>query len=148
MSRLIWFVAAILASAVCWFASAEARGIWPLAWFAPAPVLAVALGSSAVVAAAVTFVAFFLGALGNWPVERTVLLPGVILVFHAARAVVFAVVALEVRRVVRAHRQWPAIFAFPVTATSVTFLVSIAWPLWRHGTAGSLAYSQVEFLPL
>jgi apolipoprotein N-acyltransferase len=60
-------------------------------------------------------------------------------------ALAFALCVLAARRAVRRLPPGAAVFAFPLAWTAIEFLLSLPSP---HGTAGSLAYTQTDVLPL
>ncbi len=121
--------------------------LWPLLWVAPLPVLVLAPRVGAWTAGAAALVAWLGGALNLWsyfrvalqmpvPAVAGILLPG---------ALAFALDVLLFRALLRRGRPWAALLAFPAAWVSVEYLVNLASP---HGTAASLAYSQLDFLPL
>ena len=99
------YAVATLVSAACYFLSAECNRIWPLAWVAPAPILALALGAPVRVAAACSFAALLFGGLGNWPAERAVIPAYAVLLLHAVAAAVGTLLVLQTRRAVRSLRR-------------------------------------------
>jgi apolipoprotein N-acyltransferase len=139
-------VAAALTSALAFYFSTGFHTLWPLAWLAPLPILMVALGEDkARPAAAVAFLAYFLGSLNLLTYLLRMAPAGAVAVFLAGPALVFVLSVLVARRVARRTRHWAAVFAFPAAWTSYEFLLSSVSP---HGTFGSLAYSQTDVLPL
>lgn len=138
--------AAVVTSALAFYFSTGFHTLWPLAWLAPLPVLLVALQEDkALPSAAVAFLAYFFGSLNLLTYLLRMAPAGAVAFFLAGPALVFALSVLVARRVARRIRHWAAVFAFPAAWTSYEFLLSSVSP---HGTFGSLAYSQIDALPL
>jgi apolipoprotein N-acyltransferase len=129
-----------------WFGTGL-RPWWPLLWFAPLPVLLMALRSSARRTALLAALAWLAGSLNLWLYFHEVLhMPArawapVFLV----PALVFAAAVLLFRALMRRGAWWSALLAFPAAWVSFEYLVSLISP---HGTAGGLAYTQLNLLPL
>ncbi len=139
-------LAAVVATALlAWFGSGL-HPLWPLMWLAPLPVLVVAPRVSWWVAALVTALAWFLGALNMWRYYSAVItIPTAIVVeILAIPALVFALAVVLFRGLLRRGAGWPAVIAVPAVWASFEYLLSLGSP---HGTAGSLAYTQLGFLP-
>jgi apolipoprotein N-acyltransferase len=146
-SQLGWGAAAVLLSAAAAWHATGLDPWWPLAWLAPMPVLVFALHARASAAAVAAFAAWALGGLNTWPYLRGVLrvpMP-VVLVSIIVPAVVFAGLVLLVRLLARGGRAVLAAVALPAGWTAFEFVVSRVSP---HGTFGSLAYTQMDFLPI
>lgn len=118
---------------------------WSLMWFAPLPVLLYALRSSALRAAVVTFAAVLVGCLNLLGYFRVLQIPlAAWFTSFGLVALVFALGALLTRALVRRGAVWSAWLALPSVCVSFEFVRNLLWP---HGSAGSLAYSQLNFLP-
>jgi len=144
--KLGWGAAAVLLSAAAWWHGTGLEPFWPLTWLAPVPVLAFALRARAPAAAVAAFAAWALGGLNLWRYYRAVLgvpLP-VVLVAVAVPALALAGLVLLVRVLARRGRAPLATLALPAGWTAFEFLLSRVSP---HGTFGSLAYTQMDFLP-
>jgi len=120
--------------------------VWPLLWFAPVPVLILALRSSWRVAGVCAFVAWGIGSLNTQHFYRAVLHlpPAVQAEIAAVPALLFALSVLLFRGLCQRGARWMAVFAFPAMYTSLEYLANLNSP---HGTFGSLSYSQLNFLP-
>jgi apolipoprotein N-acyltransferase len=120
---------------------------WPLLWFAPLPVLLLATRAPWRSTAVVAVLAWLLGNLNMWHYYHSVLhVPVPIVAFlFAAEALVFLVGVLLFRVLVRGGACWTALLALPATRVSFEYLLNLTSP---HGTAGSLAYTQLNFLPV
>lgn len=120
--------------------------LWPLMWLAPVPVLLYALRNGAWRGAAVAFAAWMVGGLNLWSYMRGLGIPAVAWVLaYGTGALAFASAVLLMRALARRGALWSAWLSLP--AAWVTFeYVRNLW-LWPHGSAASLAYSQLNFLP-
>ncbi|MDE3199714.1 MAG: hypothetical protein KGN79_02240 [Acidobacteriota bacterium] len=120
--------------------------IWPLMWFAFIPVLWFALRSSWGWAATASFAALLLGNLNLYSyVTSTLGLPASAWIqIVAAGALVFAFITLLFRALALRGAMWSALIALPAAWTTMEFIRNFTTP---HGTAASLAYTQLAFLP-
>ena len=118
---------------------------WPLLWFAPLPVLLFASRSSWRGAALTAFLSWLIGSLNLWHYFRVLHAPpsAWVLIFSIA-ALLFTAAVLLFRALLRHGAWWSALLAFPATWVSFEYLLNLSSP---HGTAGSLSYSQLNFLP-
>jgi apolipoprotein N-acyltransferase len=139
-------VAAIIISGLCWYLSCDLSGnYWYLLWVAPIPVLLLAFHVSAKQAFVFAFVAYLIGRLSWLPYLLTVLPVPPAILFTILLPLIFAVVVMLTRKIVLAKSQGWSAFAFPVLWSSFEFLLFKFSP---DGTAGSIAYSQANFLPI
>lgn len=117
---------------------------WPLAWIAPAPMLIAAIGASRLGAfaygaiAGLVSVALMIAYFADIGGVTTVL------IIVASKALVWGVVAYAVRAAARFLPNWAAVFLFPALMTGIDTLTAATSP---HGSAGALAYSQMDFIP-
>ena len=144
--NLVFALIAMAATAtLAWFGNGL-DPIWPLMWIAPLPVLLYALWHSWGSTAVVAFLAWLLGCTNMW--HYTAVLGASaslwIRIFSGA-ALVFALAVLLFRALLRREAYWSALLAFPATWVSFEYLNNLTS---IHGTAGSLSYSQLKFLPL
>ena len=119
--------------------------LWPLAWIAPIPVLIAAIGASRVGAFAY---GAFAGAVSmalmiNYFLELGGVVPA--LVITLTKALIWGGAAYAVRGAARSLPKWAAVFVFPALIASIETLTAAFSP---HGTAGALAYSQMDFVPV
>lgn len=144
--RSAFAVAATVATAVLIWFGTGLHPWWPLMWFAPLPVLCFALGASPWGAALAAGLGMFLGIFNLWGYLHGELgMPPAMLVrLYLIYGAAFACAALLFRGLARRKRYWSALLAFPALWVSFEWLQNFASP---HGTAGSLAYSQLRFLP-
>lgn len=138
---------AVAVTAALVFFGAGLAPWWPLLWLAPLPVLLFAPSHSRRSAATVAFLAWLLGNLNLWHYTHDVLrIPPLLLAaILGVPALVFALAVLLFRGLLRRDAPWSAILAFPAAWVSYEYLQSL---VSVHGTAGSLAYSQLDNLPI
>ena len=118
---------------------------WPLMWFAPLPVLLFAGRGSWKSTAAVAFAGMLLGSLSMWHYFHALGLP-VMAWFglYGSAAAGFAAGVLLFRALLVRGREWSAALSLPALWVCGEYLRNFALP---HGTAGSLVYTQLHFLP-
>ncbi|MGD0669171.1 MAG: nitrilase-related carbon-nitrogen hydrolase [Bryobacteraceae bacterium] len=139
-------LAVVSTAVLVWFGTGL-NPAWPLIWFAPLPLLLFAARSSGWGAAAAASLAWLAGSLNLWHyLSATLRAP------LAARAPIFLILALVFaaavllfRALLRRGACWSALLAFPAAWVSFEYLRNLTTP---HGTAGSLAYSELNFLPV
>jgi apolipoprotein N-acyltransferase len=138
-------VAAAAATAVMlWFGNGL-NPWWPLMWFAPLPVLLFALRSSWWAAGITAAAAWLVSGLNLWGYFHLLGLTfggwlaifGIVAIFAAAAVLLF-------RALVLGGALWSGLVAFPAIWVVLEWIRNLTTP---HGTAGSLAYTQLKFLP-
>jgi apolipoprotein N-acyltransferase len=137
-------LAAVATALLYELGSAEPQ-LYPCALFAPLPILAVAPEVRTGTAAQLAFAAYLLGNLVTWGGESFAVPLITMFASHVAGAIVFATF---VACAAEATRRWSGLLAalvFPIFETAFYFTLGGESP---HGTWGSPAYSQVDFLPL
>jgi apolipoprotein N-acyltransferase len=119
--------------------------VWPLMWVAPLPVLLFATRHGRWSAVLVAGIASLAGALTYWEYFRVLGLPVVAwLGGFGAAAAVFALAVVLFRALLLRNLVVSAVLAFPAAWVTFEYVRNLLWP---HGSAGSLAYSQLRFLP-
>jgi apolipoprotein N-acyltransferase len=141
-------VTAILVAAatavLLWFGNALDPW-WPLMWFAPLPVLWFALRRPWWMAAATTLVAWLAGCFNLWGYLHLLGLPfAAWLGIFGAVALVAAAAVLLFRALVLRGAVWSGLIAFPAAWVTLEWIRNLTTP---HATAGSIAYTQLKFLP-
>ncbi len=140
-----WGIAAAAATvAMLWFGNGL-NPWWPLMWFAPLPVLVFALRSSWWAAGLVAWAAWLVAGLNLWDYFHRVGMPfalwlgifGVVAAFAAAAVLLFRALVLR-------GALWSGLIAFPSVWVVLEHVRNLTTP---HGTAGSVAYTQLKFLP-
>jgi apolipoprotein N-acyltransferase len=118
---------------------------WPLLWLAPLPVLVIALRGSALRACFAVGLPWLIGSFSLWDYFRLVGLPPItfMTIFTTAAAVI-AFAGFLFRVLVQGNAIWTGLLAFPATIVAAEYARNLTTP---HGTAGSLAYTQLRFLP-
>lgn len=132
-------------AALLWFGSGL-HPWWPLTWFAPLPVLLLAVRATGWETALVAFSAWFAGTVNLWNYLHDVLhLPSGIVIFEFMLvALAFTIAVLVFRALARRGESWRALIAYPAVWVSFEYVVNRAT---SAGTLISLAYSQLKFLP-
>ena len=147
-SRRICFalLAAVATAVLVWFGTGLFPQ-WPLMWFAPLPILLFASRSSWWAAGLTAFAAWTAGDLNLWHYFTVALHGplGVRVEIAAAPALVIALAVLLYRALLLRGAYWSALIAFPAVWVSFEYIFNLTSP---HGTAISLAYSQMNFLPM
>ena len=144
--KKIRLVAAIFLSGLCWYFSCDLSGnYWCLLWFAPIPVLLVSFHVAGKTAFIIAFVAYLIGRL-SWLSYLLKVIPVPLAIFFTILLpLIFALVVLLTRKIVLTKQNAWSAFAFPVLWCLFEFLLFKFSP---DGTAGSLAYTQANFLPV
>lgn len=147
LSRLLCLIAApfavLCSAALFWFGNGL-HPWWPLMWFAPLPVLLYATEAAQwKSAAAVAFLALFLGGLAMWHYFRVMGAPWGWVAVYTLVATLFMGATLLFRARLRGGSPWRALLAFPATMVTCEYLLSFT----PGGSAGSLANTQMNFLP-
>jgi len=137
-------LATAVTAALVWFGNGL-NPYWPLLWFAPIPVLLFASRTPWPTAAVTAFLAWFVGSFSFWRYFHLLGMPPVMVAFiFAFEAIVFTLAVLLFRALLRRGALWSALFAFPAAWVTYEWVRNFALP---HGTVGSLAYTQLNFLP-
>lgn len=140
-------LALLLLSAAAWWLGGGTHPLWWLAWLAPLPVLWLAARVRARWAALAAFAAYALGGMNQWHYLHGVI--GLPLPFDlyaiAAPALVFALCALLYRRLLRSGHVLSATLSVPALWVAVEYVNNLGSP---HGTWGSMAYGQMDALPV
>ncbi|PUZ22714.1 hypothetical protein DCC81_19985 [Chitinophaga parva] len=145
-SSRIGIIASVLFSACCYYFGNGLTGdCWFLVWVAPLPLLCVAMSNSWKATLVAAFIAYALGRMSWFSyLERVAfLVPAIILTI--VPALIFAAIILLTRWITLRTRAWYACFAFPVFCCLFEYALIRQAP---DGTAGSIAYSQMNCLPL
>jgi apolipoprotein N-acyltransferase len=143
--RIVAAVLIVLStSALIWFGNGL-DPCWPLFWFAPLPLLVFALRSSWRAAALTAFLPMLLGSLNMWHYFQVLEAPAYVwFSVYLAMGLLWTGAVLLFRALVLRGDAWSALLAFPATWVAGEYLRNFVTP---HGTAGSLAYTQLKFLP-
>jgi len=144
-SAILRTAAATIASAILIWFGTGLDPFWPLLWVAPCLPLLLCLDKRPWPGLIAMALSWFIGTLSFWNYLRQLQLP-LAAFLGIAGAICAAMVfgAFLFRVLVRRGAVWSGILAFPATIVSFEYLRNISTP---HGTAGSLAYTQLRFLP-
>jgi apolipoprotein N-acyltransferase len=139
------FLVIVVSAGMIWFGNGL-DPLWPLMWIALAPVLVFALRSSWWAAGITAAAAMLVGNLNMWHYFIYVLHMPISAWFgvFSVASVLFALAVLLFRALAIRGTVWSALIALPAVWVSIEYLRNLTTP---HGTAGSLAYSQLRFLP-
>jgi len=141
----LFLIGGMVFSGALYFFSTGLEGFRPLLWIAPVPVLILSLKSSWRLTAALAFVAYLIGGLNLFGYLSRLAPIGVAVGSIIIPSIAFSLTVLAYRFAML-HINHPLSFiVFPVVWTSYEYLLSIGSP---HGTAGSIAYTQSDFLSL
>lgn len=136
---------AVFASGILYFYATGLNGFGMLMFIAPIPILILANRSSVRLTFIASFLAYALGGL-NIVGYLNMLAPApLVAVFILLPSFVFAGSIVAARAAVLRTKPWLAAFVFPAVWMTYEFLLSLVSP---NGTAGSIAYTQTDFLPL
>ncbi|MFI5155521.1 MAG: hypothetical protein ACHQEM_05025 [Chitinophagales bacterium] len=145
-SRRGFIIPAIFLSGGCYYFSVGLQNnYWWLIWLAPIPILLISLEVSGPRAFLFAFLAYLIGRISWIPYLLSVVPVPLSIAFTLLLPLIFALIIVACRKIVLKSGHWVSFFAFPVLVTSWEYLFFL---LSRDGTAGSLAYSQSNFLPL
>ena len=135
----------VLTATMMWFGNGL-NPVWPLMWLAMLPVLWFALRSSRWAATVAATSSMLLGGLSMWHYFHGVLgAPALVwIALYSVVATVFAAGVLVFRALTLRGRVWSAMVTLPVVWVTFEYIRNLAMP---HGSAGSLAYTQLKFLP-
>jgi apolipoprotein N-acyltransferase len=137
------FAAAMFSGALLFF-TLGLHPCWLAAWIAPIPLLLATFHASRAEARLLALVASFLGLTSQFPYYVSVVgWPGVAIVL--LQLLQWSFVILFTRAIVRRSDRWFTVFAFPLICAGFDTAISTFSP---HGTFGSLAYTQMDALPI
>ncbi|NIG55662.1 nitrilase-related carbon-nitrogen hydrolase [Chitinophaga sp. Cy-1792] len=138
--------AGVLFAGICWYLSfsLSAHTWWPI-WLAPIPILYFSLRLSGSWTFLLAFAGYLIGRLSWVPYLHSVLPLPLVFVFTLSYPLIFALQVIAVRKLMLKYSHWATVFAFPVLVTAVEYLSFLTSP---DGTFGSIAYTQIDFLPV
>jgi apolipoprotein N-acyltransferase len=136
----------VLVSGLCYyFGNGLIGDFWYLVWLAPIPIICLAVVNSKKVAFWASFIAYLIGRL-SWfwyLVKVTTMLPAIF--FTLAPSLIFAGIIILTRSTALKLNAWYSLFAYPILFSAFEYLLIKFAP---DGTAASIAYSQMNCLPL
>ena len=143
--RWVQAVLATLATAAMLYFGNGLEPLWPLMWFATVPVLLLSLRTNAWTAAVAAIVATMLGSLSLWSYLTNTLgtPPLAWMAIFLTAGVALAAAVLLFRALILRGAVWRGLLAYPALWVTFEYLRNLTTP---HGSAGSFAYSQLQFL--
>lgn len=145
-NSLVLKITGIIISGILWYLSTGLNGdFFYLTWLAPIPILMISLEASGKQTFFVSVLAYLIGRL-SWFSYLTLvatLIPAIIITLVLSLS--FALIVVLSRFVVLRIKSWIAVFVFPVFFTTFEFFLM---KFSADGSAGSIAYSQSDFLPV
>ncbi|HEY7856438.1 MAG TPA: hypothetical protein VIC32_08335 [Terriglobales bacterium] len=133
---------AALLSGMMFYLSQGRDNVWALAWFAPAPLLWLAYGTTRLWKVVLASLAAILaGAIYVLQCYYGLVPPLILLQVIVPQAALFPLAVIVARAVQRRATPLITLFAFPACWTTLEYLSQAAAP---NGTYGAFAYSQVS----
>lgn len=118
---------------------------WPMAWVAPIPLLMAAFSAARGETLILAAVAALVGNISITSYYLEVAGPPVTIVITILRGVMMMITITAVRAAVVRWGHWLSVFVYPALSAGID---TLAATISRHGTAGSIAYSQMNVLPV
>ena len=144
--KWLFIVLSIMLTGILLVLSNSLNGtFWYLLWIAPIPVLVISWRVPGKIAFLASFAAGLIGRLVWFIYLETFAPPVFAALITLFLALTFAATVTLTRMIFLRSRPSVAVFAYPVITTSVEFLLL---HFSYDGSAGSIAYSQADFLPL
>jgi len=140
-NHLLRFILAIMLSSVAYYYSTGFHNVWILTWLAPIPLCLYSLETSLISTISASFIAYFIGTLnqfGYLPIP-------IYLVSNVTSATIFTFTLVMFRYFAIQNRYWVSSFIFASGWTGYEFLMSL---YSSYGTFNSIAYTQIENLPI
>jgi apolipoprotein N-acyltransferase len=143
--RAVFGLLAIVCAAILFWFGNNLNPWWPLLWVAPLPVLAFASRSSWWSAAIVAYLSLLAGSFAMWRYFHLLGAPFIAwFSVYSIAALAFAAAVLIFRALLRRGALWSALLALPAVWVSYEYIRNLTT---SGGTAGSFAYTQLNFLP-
>ncbi|WP_247680053.1 nitrilase-related carbon-nitrogen hydrolase [Chitinophaga polysaccharea] len=138
--------AGLLFAGICWYLSFSLSSHiwWPL-WVAPVPILYFSLRLTGKWTFLIAFAGYLIGRLSWVPYLLSVLPSPLVFLFTLLFPLIFALQVIAARKLMLTYSHWSTVFVFPVWVTTMEYLGFLTAP---DGTAGSIAYTQCDFLPV
>ncbi len=144
--NLIIILSSVVISGFLWYLANELSGeYWYCLWLAPVPVLFISFRLKAFPAFIAAYVSYVIGRLSWFGYLSAVASTVFAIIITLTTPLLFALSIIIVRKIVIATNSWLSVFAFPVFVAAIEF----AMTRFSHdGSASSLAYTQMRFLPV
>lgn len=138
--------AGVLFAGICWYLSFSLLAhIWWLLWVAPVPILYFSLRFAGRWTFLIAFTGYLIGRLSWVPYLLSVMPLLLALMFTVLLPLIFALQVIAARKLMLTYRHWSTVFVLPVLVTTMEYINFLTSP---DGTAGSIAYTQCDFLPV
>jgi apolipoprotein N-acyltransferase len=136
---------AALASGILLYFATGLHPWWWVAWLAPIPLLIAAFRASHSETRWLAVIAGLIGSTSTTSYYAVTTGPYVAALIMLLRTLSWALVVMQTRAVVLGSRHWFTVFAYPTLWTALDTVVAAISP---HSTFGSLAYTQMDALPV
>jgi apolipoprotein N-acyltransferase len=143
--RLSLQIAASLAAGILLRLVEGLHPIGWLAWIAPVPLLLLAFRSGGRAALGMVFGASLVGASATFHYRLAVFPLPTVIVVTVGQALIWTFVVMQARRLVLRYRAGWTVLVYPMLWVAVDTLVAV---LRSSGNENSLAYTQIDFLPI
>lgn len=143
-SRLARISAAIVSGVLFYFVLGL-NPYWLAAWLAPIPLLLAAFCARGREAGMLAWLALAIGLTSQFTYYWKVTGPVATIVLIILQMLLWGFIVRRTRAAVVSSSHWLTLFVYPVILAAVDTLVSFFSP---HGTAGSMAFGQMGFLPV
>lgn len=141
-----YIIMSTLSSATFWYLANDLSGEFGfLMWIAPIPMLLLSLKFPVRVSFFASFMAFFIGKLSWYTYLVPMLSIKFTLIYFTISSAIFAGIVLLFQQFSLKVPKWYSVFVFPILYTVLEFLLLKFAP---DGSAGSIAYSQMNYLPV
>ena len=146
MSRndLLYIAAALAIGGALWFV-VNLDPIWPLAWFIPGLLFAVALKTEGWTSRGLVAIASLVGAASNFRYFLSVMPLAPAMLVMVLQTLMWMLIYGSACRIVKAYEAGWTVLALPIVAVAVDTLLAHLAP---DGNFGSLAYTQADVLPI
>ena len=136
----------VLLSGICFYFGFSLNGnLGWLIWIAPIPVLYFSLLVKPGQAFLLAFIAYLIGKFSWFSYLLTVLPKPLAILYTLLIPLIFGLIVIAARKIVRTAQHDFSVLAFPVIFTAYEYLLFIFSP---DGTATSIAYTQSNYLPV
>lgn len=142
--ELLQIVAALAIGGALWFV-VNLDPVWPVAWFVPGLLFALALKSEGWTSRGLVAIASLVGAASNFRYLLTVFPLTSAMLVLLLQTLMWMAIYGTARRIVRVYQAAWTVIALPISAVAMDTLLAHLAP---DGNWGSLAYTQAEALPI
>jgi apolipoprotein N-acyltransferase len=145
-SKKATLIGSIIFSSLCYYLSNGLSGhFFYLLWLAPVPLLVLSFSISPKHLFVISFLSYLIGKLSWFYYLETVAGKLPALIFTVLLPLIFALLVNITQRTIKKFDSWLAVFTFPI------FVTAFEWIMIHFsydGSASSIAYTQMDFLPI